>query len=689
MQEQFEHMPQTLQPKVAVYATTTAKKTADICKRNGIGKDTAGAIIKDAFDVLAGQFRGFHATFTQMRDVAKKTKRSSWERTELAELAMVTEYYARIVDAVENSKPVSTSFVDAAVLCEVKRQNGLEPTEQDVQRAERLYFTLCLLIIGADCNATEEELAAIPAMPKEFPEVLKERCIKDALNFQRQKAEIETTAERRKQRKAQKVKRQEINDIAQDGSRNRTNTPFLTARTLYEGTRAAGSAVVANPNRTIPHFQNLTNALGGELQTAPVTREGVEGSLRPLRTAIAERVAIAEQLKEQAKRDSRITTADVQRAENLITNRESIYHAIDGLHIMIQEMHPTSRTDTTTGYTITPHRFAQLATGQENPHQTQVINIMRALDFLSTERMEVVEEVVRYSPEKDEHGKVVRDESGRIKKKPQKLLYYTRFTPANTTFYGRFGDEVPLLDAFTMNIQVDKMITKGRSEQYKEVALGNGKKQKLLVQVPRVNFLQTRQMYDFNTDNGTRFRNILISKSHMAQDTLLAAVFDYGGRFQDAQAKAKEAQDRCERLRTNGAAVLQREADAAQAQYNALKDNPNAKAQDVQAAQKRAEEARTLADVVQDNPQALEDVQKAAQERAEELAYNATPKRIASKRSDRDIKALRGMFERAQEIGIIRSYYTRPAANARRKANGEWTAVVWEWLRPSKEEVNN
>ena len=686
-------MPQTLQPKVAVYATTTAKKAIDICKRNGIGKDTADAIITDAFDVLAGQFRGFHATFAQMRDVAKKTKRSSWERTELAELAMVTEYYARIVDAVENSKPVSTSFVDAAVLYEVKRQNGLEPTEQDVQGVERLYFTLCLLIIGSDCHATEEELAAIPSMPKEFPEVLKERCIKDALNFQRQKAEIEATAQKRKQRKAQKAQQAQnvpqFIDIEQDGSRNYNKEPFLTAQQLYEGTRAAGAAVVANPNRTIPHFQNLTNALGGELQTAPVTREGVEGSLRPLRTAIAERVAIAEQLKEQAKRDSRITAADVQRAENLITNRESIYHAIDGLHIMIQEMHPTSRTDTTTGYTITPHRFAQLATGQENPHQTQVINIMRALDFLSTERMEVVEEVVQYSPEKDEHGNVVRDESGRIKKKPQKLLYYTRFTPANTTFYGRFGDEVPLLDAFTMNIQVDKMITKGRSEQYKEVTLGNGKKQKLLVQVPRVNFLQARQMYDFNTDNGTRFRNILISKSHMAQDTLLAAVFDYGGRLRDAQAKAKEAQDRCDRLRTHGAEVLQREADEAQAQYDALKDNPNAKPQDVQAAQKRAAEARTLADAAQDNPQALEDVRKAARERAEELAYNATPKRIASKRSDRDAQLLRGMFERAQGNGIIRSYYTRPAANAKRKANGEWTAVVWEWLRPSKEEVNN
>lgn len=677
MHNTFEHMPQTLQPKVAVYATATAKKAENICRRNGIGRDTLDAIITDAFDVLAGSFRGFHATFEQMREVAKKTKRISWERTELAELAMVTEYYTQIVDAVENGTAVGGSFVDAAVVCGLKQLNGQEPTPTERHGAERLYFTLCLLIIGADCNATEEELAAIPAMPKEFPEVLKQKCIKDALNFQRQRQAIEATAERRRQRR----KKQTEPEPPQE---------HTDAELVYLSVKQHGSFdVVSNPNRVIPHYQNITQVLGGELQTAPVTREGGAAALRPLRTAIAERVAIAEQLKEQAKTDSSITAADIQRAENLITNRESIYHAIDGLHIMTQEVRPTSRTDMTTGYTITPYRFAQLATGQEKPHQTQVLNIMRALDFLSMERMEVVEEVVKYYPVKDKDGNVERGADGRIQKKPKKLLYYTRFTPANTRFYGEFGEEVPLLDAFTMNIQVDKMITEGRSEHYKEVTLDSGKKQKLLVQVPRVNYLQTHQIYELNNECGTRFRNILISKSHMAQDTLLADVFDYNGRLRDAQAKAKEAQDRCTRLNANGVEVLQREADAAQAQYDALKDNPNAKEKDVQATRKRAEEAQAVLDAVRCNPQALEDVKKQAHERWEDAARNATAKRIASKHSDRDIQILREMFEQAQEHGIIRSYYARPAANAKRKANGEWTAAVWEWLRPTAEDMKN
>lgn len=637
MHRLFEHLPQTLQPKVAEYAATTAKKAENICKRNHIAKDTAAAIVADAMDVLAGTFHGLHATYAQMQEVTQKTKRSSWERTDMPALAVVTDYYARITDAVDSGKAIGNNFIDAAVACAVKKHKGQEPTAEDIRHGAHLYYALCVLIVGEDCHATEAELQGIPVTGCVLSDQYRQRCIASALEMQRQQDEMAAAAEKKRRRREERNYHNE-------------HAVLSVSSMIGDGTTLPRVSVVSNPHRTIPHFQNITQVLGGELQTAPVTREGREGALRPLRTAIAERVAIAEQLKEQAKNDSSITAADVQRAQNLITNRESIYHAIDGLHIMTQEQQPTSRTDMATGYTITPHRFAQLATGLPNPSQPQVINIMRALDFLSMERIEVVEEVVKYYPVQDKDGNVERGADGRIKKKPKCIQIYTRFTPANTTFYGEFGEEVPLADAFTMNIQVHRMITKGRSEQYKEVTLDSGKKQKLLVQVPRVNFLQTRQIYDFNSDIGTRFRNILISKAqvikdgtikqsaHMAQDKLLAAVFDYGGRLRDAQAKAQEAKAEWEKLEADGTAT--------------------------------------------------EEQKVAAKKRAEDAANNATAKRIASKHSDRDIKVLRGMFERAQETGIIRSYFTRPAANARQKANGEWTAVVWEWLRPTKDDIN-
>ena len=625
MHRLFEHMPQTLQPKVAAYAEHTARKAANICKRNHIASDTAAAIAADALDMLAGQYHGIHATYAQMQEVTQKTKRSSWERTEYATLPFVTDYYTRIVDAVEHGTPVGTNFIEAAILCGTKAQAGQEPTLQDIRNAKYLYYVLCVLIVGEDCNATEDELQGIPVEEDVAPEQQRQRCIATALDMQRQHREIDATAERRRQKRRLRYAPPQDSDNANFDFANVIETT---------GTHYA----ISNPNKTIRQFQTITQVLGGELQMAPVKREGGAAALRPLRTAIAERVAIAEQLKAQAQTDTTIKAADVQRAQNLITNSESIYHAIDGLHIITQELRPTSQSDIATGYTITPHRFAQLATGQPNPSQQQVLNIMRALDFLSMERMEVVEEVVKYYPVKDKDGNMERGEDGRIKKKPKRIQIYTRFTPANTTFYGEFGEEVPLADAFTMNIQVHRMITKGRSEQYKEVTLDSGKKQKLLVLLPRENFVQVRQIYALNNEYGTRFRNILISKTHMAQEALLAAVFDYGGRLREAKAKAKEAKAAWERL--------------------------------------------------QEDSTATQEQLDAAKKRAEDAAKNATPNRIASKHSDRDIQTLRNMFEKAQEYRIIRSYYARSAAGAKKKANGEYTAVVWEWLRPTKEDMN-
>lgn len=621
MHRQFEHLPQTLQPKVAEYAATTAKKAENICRRNNIAKETAAAIVADAMDVLAGTFHGLHATYPQMQEVTQKTKRSSWEREAMPiALPVVTDYYAQIVDAVENNKGVGSSYIYAAVAIGVKVQKGQEPTAQDIIKAKMLYYILCLLSVGEETNATKEELQGIPTGGV-ITEVIRQRCIATALEMQRQRREIDATAAKRRKR----------TPYHEDNN----GTLYSVPTSAIIDRRGSVGRVVSNPNKTIKQFQNINYILGGELQTAPVVREGATPALRPLRTAIAERIATAKQLEEQAKTDRHITPQDVQRAQNLITNSESIYHAIDGLHIMTQEMRPTSQSDIATGYTITPHRFAQLATGQENPHQTQVLNIMRALDFLSMERIEVIEEVVKYYPVKAQDGSMVRGEDGRIKKEPKQIKIYTRFTPANTTFYGQFGEEVPLSEAFTMNVQVHRMITKGRSEQYKEVVLENGKKQKLLVQKPRENYLKIAQIYMMNSEAGSRFRNILLSKPKMAQDTLLAAVFDYGGKLREAQAKAKQLQS----------------------EYEELLNNPNT----------------------------TEEQKAEALKKAKDAATNATARRIASKHKDRDIQTLRDMFEKAQDGGIIQSYFARPAAGAMRKANGEYNAVVWEWLRPTKQ----
>lgn len=620
----FERLPQTLQPKVVAHATTTAKKAENICRRNGIAKETAAAIAEDVCDMLAGEFHGMHATYEQMKEVATKTKRSSWARTDINALCMVTEYYARIVENTEQGGTLAHTIIDAPIEHELARHAGEQPTEETEKRCMFVYFTLSVLCVGECCDATEEELRGIGGEDAILYEPQRSHTIATALGMQKQRQALEAKQRERERtphvaRLKQSSGTHDIGDVAGAVA----VAEYIQERPKYP---------VSNPDRATKYYQNVSNLLSEELQLAPFSKEGGAQPLRPLRTAIAERIATAEALKEQAKTDKRITKAMVQRAENLITNADSIYKAIDGIHIAVRELQPTSRTDTATGYTMTAHRFTQLATGQQNPNQQQVINIMRALDFLSMERMEVVEEVVKKYKTKDAGGNV----TWNYKKKQ----FYTRFTPANTTFYGEFGDVVQsAADAFTLRIDVHRMITDGRSVERKEMLLDNGKKENLSVQQPRENYVTIGQVYAFNSEAGNRFRNILLSKVRMTQETLLADVFDYKAKCRAAQDKVREAMVERERVEAD--------TNATDAQKQEAKQN------------------------------------------VEDLARAATMKRIASKHKDRDVATLRKMFEDAQACGMIRSYYTRPAAGARQKANGEFSAVVWEWLRPTKDDLKN
>lgn len=620
----FERLPQTLQPKVVAHATTTAKKAENICKRNSIAKDTAAAIVADVCDMLAGEFHGMHATYEQMREVATKTKRSSWARTEINALCMVTEYYARIVENTEQGGTLAHTIIDTPIAYELTRQAGQQPTEDVVQRCMFVYFTLSVLCVGECCDATEEELRGIGGEDAILYEPQRSHTIATALDMQRQRKALEA-----KQQERERTPREARTELSSSTIGDVAGAVAVAEYIQHERPKYP----VSNPDRATKYYQNVSNLLSEELQVAPYSKEGGAQPLRPLRAAIAERIATAEALKEQAKTDNRITAAMVQRAENLITNADSIYKAIDGIHIVVREMQPTSRTDTTTGYTMTAHRFTQLATGQQNPNQQQVINIMRALDFLSMERMDVVEEVVKKYKTKDKDG----NPSWGFKKKQ----FCTRFTPANTRFVGEFGEDVTAANAFTITMQIDRIITDGCSVERKEMLLDNGKKERLKVSPPRENYVTIGQVYAFNSEAGNRFRNILVSKVRMRQDTLLADVFDYKAKEREAQAK--------------------------------LKDTPEWK-----------EWER-----VKDDTNATDEQKDEAKKKVEPLVKNATAKRIASKHKDRDVATLRKMFEDAQACGMIRSYWTKAAADARQKENGEYTAVVWEWLRPTKDDLKN
>ena len=183
----FERLPQTLQPKVVAHATTTAKKAENICRRNGIAKETAAAIAEDVCDMLAGEFHGMHATYEQMKEVATKTKRSSWARTDINALCMVTEYYARIVENTEQGGTLAHTIIDAPIEHELARHAGEQPTEETEKRCMFVYFTLSVLCVGECCDATEEELRGIGGEDAILYEPQRSHTIATALGMQKQR----------------------------------------------------------------------------------------------------------------------------------------------------------------------------------------------------------------------------------------------------------------------------------------------------------------------------------------------------------------------------------------------------------------------------------------------------------------------------------------------------------------------
>ena len=144
MHKEFEHLPQTLQPKVEAYAEAVAQKVANVCKRNGIAKTTAAAFMADNIDMLAGIYKPFHATFEQMREVVTKSKFGTWERTGMPTLAMAAVYYARIVEAQEQDEYTHlNNYIDAAVTCYIRQLNGIAVTDKNIQKRQSFRRNNC------------------------------------------------------------------------------------------------------------------------------------------------------------------------------------------------------------------------------------------------------------------------------------------------------------------------------------------------------------------------------------------------------------------------------------------------------------------------------------------------------------------------------------------------------------------
>lgn len=583
----YRNLPLTLAEKVQAYAQQTARTALRICKRHAVPVRTYEAFAADAIDIMRGCYIGLRASVEQMQQITDAVPLRAWDATENIALCFMARYYSSIAEHASGDTPVlGNDFINAVVRCEAERRanGGMRPVDDEhFKEAQRLYYTYAVLIAAERCDATEDELRGIVPNGIELPEAAKENAIATGLRFQQQREQIKQKPEKEKKKK-----------------------------TLPNNMK---------PETKVKQYQNCAYVIGNGLQTADnIAGGGTRGKMQPLWKQIERQKQAALALME----NSAASDEQKKKAAQLVTDTYAVTQVMDALQVLPQILPPDSGTTDYVTYDMGVYEYARYVTCIERPAKKQMLAVLRATAFISTQRTEI-EEIV---PKKI----TTYDEDGNKKRATIEKRIVTNFQPAVVSFRTEYEDNVLVTTATRIRLQIHRFFADGRTAAYIE----NGKTREY-IQPPIQQYLTLGQYYDFTTESERIFRNIILSKPRQAEAKLLAAVFNYEQRQEQQNAKAEDARRTAEQTRA-AAEEIQR--------------NPTATPEQKQTAQTQAEEAKDAAN------------------RATEQA-----KYYIKKHKGEDLMRIKAMFEKALQNGLIKSYYSTRGRNG----------VVWHWLRVDEE----
>ena len=629
----FNNMPASLAAKVQAYADATAAKAYSICRRHDVPHDVADVFIMDAVDILRAQYVGLRATTEQMRVLTEKVPQRSWARTENVALCFMAKYYTDIVAREYGLLPAGyIGFLNAVVGCEVAKRNAEKPDMICVyddgemaeihNEAQRLYYTYAVLIAAEFCGATEDELRGIKPNGVTMTDAQVKHAIEAGLDFQRQRQKQRTPA-----RQASQDKGHDTDDAG-----------------LFDAQgRATSLPVSLPPSKTIKQFQNVAYMIGTGIQTADAHAAGrgdVYGKLPtlPLSQAIEKQRQAALALSN----DVNASDDEKLRAAQLITNTYAVTQVMDGLQILPQVLPPDSGTTSRMIWDMTTYQYARIMLGIENPAAEQVMALLRATAFLSTQRAVAVEKATKRVIKYNADGTPVLTDGGKPKREMVERDVYINFQPVVVEFRTEYQNDVLIEDATRIRVEVHRLFADGRSAEY----IGDGKQREYIAK-PQQQYLTIGKYYEFSSENERVFRNIILSKPKQAEDAMLSAVFNY------PQRQAKQ--------------------DAAAAEARAT-----------------AQQTRTAADAIAANPTATPEqkavaAQQAAEAEAEAERAAKRAKYYINNHIGDDVRRLKSMFEKALQNGLITSYYDTGRDDSGKPRYGR--GVVWHWLRPTAEDV--
>lgn len=613
------NIPASLQDKIAAYLQESSRKVDNICRRNKISKDSADAMVQDMADLMQAKYTGLHATQEHIAEITTNTTRHTWNKTENPLLCMVACFYFDITDFNAGQQRLGgVEWAHPVQACECARIKGEQPTQDMITNAQRNMYLYCILIAGERCNATEEELWQVVPYDSTTPikEQTQQRIITSAVEWGKQHKEIEATKARKKQ---ERQARKEATLFGED-------MPLFSANALApQRTRKLPQHINETDSAAI--YQNYAYMLSKEVYCTDIT-DNDAAAPQPLYKAIESKRQQAEQLKTD--RRYHATPQQIERAESLVITPHAFTTTMTGINILPQFILAESGDTMQSTYRTTPRQFTIWATGQDSPTQSQVDDCMRALDFLSTQRLEIQEDIIKRVPAYDDKGNPIKDVKGRQVKTNKIVKTFTRFNPCTTTFYGDFNEKAQALQAKEIVLHISNIILQGRSGQHKQI-VEDGKQQTYAIATPQVHRVPLWQVYEFTSDEGQRFQYAMLSKGKRNEEDLLKEVFDYDRKQAAADAAVEDAKKRLQMLATSTTAT---EDEMQDAQREYLK----------------------------------------AKERATDCI---------TKHKGRDKERLQAMFQKAQDIGLLKYWYKEQQANK----TGKKITYNYVWGRFTDEEI--
>ena len=514
-EERYSNIPETLLPKIAALLKEDAKKAKGVCQRHNVPTDVTEAFLADVEDLLHGHYYPMHATTEQMRLLCKNVSSKSWDKTGSAPLGLIALYYNDIIDMLDVGRiKLYASSPTAVNLWAVSQREVLQrayskdgqPLEADgfeingeiydlTDGAQRLYYALCVQIVGERTDATEDELRAIDALVPVAPEDV-ERAITMALNMRQQRLQAEA---RLKQQKAAKKGKPTYGDKPLYGAP--LNIVLMEARGLQ-------TSNLPTPHNPQPQWQPLRLQLENKSEQA---------------TAIM----------------SNPNTTDLQKkqAAQFVATGNDVMQALEAMQVIAQEVAPTSGDTNYIVYEMPVREFTKYCTQTEKPNNKQVEASLRGALFLSSQRLQVEQQLLTNKKEKDANGKT-------ITKEVTKTIV-TNFQPLVVKLQSEYEDDVLIEQATRITLRIDKMLIEGRREQH----IKDGKTNYFVLPQKKI-YTTSEQMAAFSkTAQEITFLRLIQSATHCKEDDILNRVFSYEARQKDYDKKLQGARQALEVLK--------------------------------------------------------------------------------------------------------------------------------------------